>query len=339
MKRFLTRACILLILSVTFFKAYSQTTFPVSGTTLNSAANGVVASVAVPSLSAIDQQLDLRKRELHLLLDAGDLYQLGNQAWSITFNFTVSIKKGAAVLGTNTVALTVNQDTPDKEYIIEFQNYVGATSIDISKTGYVQSGTYTSTPGTVNSKIRFNASVKDVVGRGIYSKAGAAIVPQNLKVTPFVEAGQVSKAKFSWEVASNQWVESYDLQLLKVEPDLNGAVIVNWDQATLIEVNTTSYLASYEMTLAEGTGFYLWRVKPVGSYFEGGRTFWKNHGQWTATLLSGQNGVTNQFFGAGSPPVPNSGGKILNNEMAGVSGYYFYYNQFDENKNFIYNRV
>lgn len=133
---------------------------------------------------------------------------------------------------------------------------------------------------------------------------------------------------FEWELISNVQgfcnPPTYQIQILRLY-DLNETddvdYLVNWSEATTIETKETSI----DFMLAEGTGSYVWRVRPIGDYFEGGTGNSQNWGMWSGTgiMTNGAHIVTGYLQASSQYPKP----------------YFFSYTQFDEDKNFIYSRV
>ncbi|MEK7256464.1 MAG: hypothetical protein AAB316_17040, partial [Bacteroidota bacterium] len=117
----------------------------------------------------------------------------------------------------------------------------------------------------------------------------------------------------------------YEIQILRLfNTDRNYAVIqqeiaakVNW--ANALRVETQACLPSVRLTIAEGTGFYLWRVRPIGTYFPGGIANAENYGGWSAASANGDVVTLNK----NALSLPES----------------FYFIDPDEDLNWIYNRV
>lgn len=172
------------------------------------------------------------------------------------------------------------------------------------------------------------------------SKNGKGIFIHSPSVKRFNNDEEFSLATFSWSLPTAMHFNNYDLQVLKLEPEMdddNISVDVDWSKAALIEIEDLTHdgTTAYEMTLAEGTGFYVWRVRPIGNYYEGGRSNALNYGQWssipsTDNLYSGSNA-----FDLSAQIGSNS----VNTNANGVSGGLFYYEQFNEDVNFIYSKV
>jgi RHS repeat-associated protein len=319
------------------FSLKAQQVLLSTGATVDAVANNadILAPTNTPNFTAMDQLINVKSKAFQLKLDAGDLYKLGNNAWKVNLSVRINFLKGTIVLKTIQMDLAINNVNPEKLQIVEYQDLADVTKIQVIKSGFAMASSAYSA-ATLGSNIRLTGTFINNLGLSTVSKGGTAIIPTSLTATPIASITDVSKVTFSWTPGANRSFATYDLQVLKIEPYQNGDVYVNWDNAATIEVNGTSY----DMTLSEGTGFYLWRVRPIGSYYDGARSFWNNIGNWSENV---QNGLVSAgtsspaFYQSGVLPVPNNSSKIVNG--AAVSGYYFYYNQFDEDKNFIYGKV
>ncbi len=134
-----------------------------------------------------------------------------------------------------------------------------------------------------------------------------------------------SKAiSFNW--TATEPYPNYEFQLLRlyntssdnVTNEKNISAIVDWSQAMKLELESSN--TNLVLTMGEGTGYYAWRVRPIGT-LDGGYANNENWGKW--------NDVA---FIKDSPPALD----ITENSVpSGV----FYYNDVDENINYIYSRV
>ncbi|PCH92737.1 MAG: hypothetical protein COB85_07810, partial [Bacteroidetes bacterium] len=88
---------------------------------------------------------------------------------------------------------------------------------------------------------------------------------------------------------------------------------VNWDQALNIETDKDSLV----LTIAEGAGYYTWRARPIGNLYDGEEANDKNWGLWS-------DGPESMSFLS----------------LSGYSGMdtVFFYEGFDEDMNWIFNR-
>ncbi|MBN9400955.1 MAG: hypothetical protein J0I17_12320 ['Candidatus Kapabacteria' thiocyanatum] len=99
---------------------------------------------------------------------------------------------------------------------------------------------------------------------------------------------------------------------------------VDWSRALTIPIY--GHATSLTLTLAEGTGYYLWRVRPIGNLYPNYLGDSRNWGAWTAaatTTLNLNGATTSANVATASTGAPNSA---------------FYYNQFDADKNWYFSR-
>lgn len=100
---------------------------------------------------------------------------------------------------------------------------------------------------------------------------------------------------------------------------------VDWSRALTIPIY--GHATSLTLTLAEGTGYYLWRVRPIGNLYPNYLGDSRNWGAWTAaatTTLNLSGATTSANVTTASTGAPNSA---------------FYYSQFDADKNWYFSRA
>ena len=144
-------------------------------------------------------------------------------------------------------------------------------------------------------------------------------------LTNLVNTPTNNQVEFTWDNHFCDDFPNYEIQVLRLfntdetkkdnETDISADV--DWQEALTIE--TQSSATNITLTLAEGTGYYVWRVRPIGNFYEGGIANDKNWGMWS------NHGIYNQ--GAMGAPGANNG------------SYAFFYNQFNDNINWIYSRT
>lgn len=118
-----------------------------------------------------------------------------------------------------------------------------------------------------------------------------AAAPQLLTGAPTVPNGRVYQ--FDWTSTAHNF-PNYEIQILKLENTTETSAmaeeaitaVVDWNNAMKIE--TTNDAKAVRLTVAEGTGFYVWRVRAVGNYFSGGFGNAKNWGPWSNSYAQGQ---------------------------------------------------
>lgn len=129
---------------------------------------------------------------------------------------------------------------------------------------------------------------------------------------------------FSWNTGEHDF-PNYELQILKLynssaSHELNLDEIeaeVNWEHALKIETQSSN--THFQLSLGEGSGFYLWRVRAIGNYYTGGIANSQNYGNWSSATATGEIITLNR----NSLSLPEA----------------FYYEDPDDQINWIYNRV
>ncbi|TVL99812.1 MAG: hypothetical protein CV087_16320 [Candidatus Brocadia sp. WS118] len=90
---------------------------------------------------------------------------------------------------------------------------------------------------------------------------------------------------FSWDNLGRNF-PSYHFQLLKLynysgtTSDENQQITATIDWSKALNIYTESNATSLALSITEGTGFYLWRVRPVGTYYKGKEAHALNYGHW-----------------------------------------------------------
>ncbi len=146
-------------------------------------------------------------------------------------------------------------------------------------------------------------------------------------------------AKFKWNHTG--YSPNYQLQILKLynfdsfdASPVNIKSKINWDDALTIETQTDK--KEIGLTISEGTGFYLWRFRPIGNYYENGVANVKNHGKWSnAGLGSIEDLISVSVSIEQTSSIVNFDKSDANNKT--FNG--FFYKDKDENLNYIYGRT
>jgi RHS repeat-associated protein len=249
---------------------------------------------------------------LKILFNSGDKYDLGNLPFNATA--TVNVKLYDAYTGGNltgdfTANLTINQDSPEQLFNKEISAlYPGAKRAEYKVTAF----TCSDVPASFKSKLQVQVKLEPEKKVKILSAESNLIINQSLS--------GIRSRLFRWDGLCEGF--SYQFQLLKLENQNADKISsekdieakVDWSRALTVETPDNQLL----LALTEGTGFYLWRVRPVGNYYPSGDS--RNWGAWT------------------DAPADR---EVLNVNSGYVSGkvYCLEYDQFDEDKNFIHNRV
>ena len=290
---------------------------PISGSTtlyhtdLVTGNGGNSGSILMPTNPCLDQAV--RSGYLEASLDMGDVYDLGGDlAWSTTVTCEVW---GRTSLGAQlfyyVIQLSGDPSKPEEFFRRDIlSQYPSLHHIDYDVSGY--SNTDPASQAAVRFRIGYSAEIGTAISGG---SSGVAAVTLNNPVQ--INAGQL---EFSW-VPNCALIPNYEFQLLRLynrdagspnEQDIEA--VVDWQNA--LTYVTDGNQTSVKVSLNEGTGYYVWRVRPIGDYHEGGIADARNWGNWSSSLANGMQSIT-----------------------ADVLPYLFFHNQFEEDINWSHSRI
>lgn len=139
---------------------------------------------------------------------------------------------------------------------------------------------------------------------------GYGVKVQNIQIANFSQGINNKTATFSW--AATPYIPNYEIEVLRLNNKVKitghplqaqilaeEVVITNIDWSKALRIETQSNQLSTNLTLAEGKGFYIWRMRPIGNYEPNGSGNSKNHGVWS---IDNQNTLTIQRFPLVTPP-------------------------------------
>lgn len=276
----------------------------------------------------------LKNSDFNLLFDLGDDYDLGNCSFNAELKVEVkAYTSGFPSPGTLitsapfgdplSVILKVSNDKPEQLYNVSFASFhsqIILIEVNVLPVTISSSTCYTA----VSNRLRVKAFYTENFGYGPTS----IIYPTVPMVTllPVASPCNANPVTFQWQTNCPE-IKNFQFQLLRLfndqeaNPDPSDEydvqALVDWSKALSIE--TQSPVTSITLTVAEGKGFYIWRVRPVGNLYEGGIANALNWGLWNSS--SPADAATETFTNVN------------------VTGYRFFYEQFDEKKNWIYSRT
>ena len=178
----------------------------------------------------------------------------------------------------------------------------------------------------INTKLSYRSWYEIQYGLDVRKPSPGLAACESLSITPKNLSELTLRIQtFNWSSAFNYDVPSYEFELLKLENNASSdptdfKSIVDWSKALKLE--TYNSITSLMLTISQGSGYYIWRVRPIGNFYDGGIADSRNWGQWSAGSLSN--------------------GDIV--EMPNPTSYTyvptcFKYLDVDEDKNWMYNRV
>ncbi|MBI4646899.1 MAG: hypothetical protein HY738_09985, partial [Bacteroidia bacterium] len=255
---------------------------------------------------------DIKEAELNIKFNLGQDYNYGNNPWNAYVN--VSITGYSDILMTNPVVsysaeLSINEDQPEKLFSVNYtDDYYQVCVFKVSISDY-------SSSSLVAGDITLDVYYSEILGD--YTNTPPACASAG----PLFTGSDLYKFEWTHPCPVSNWVFQL-LRLYNKEPDNINTLTtiecyVDWNKALTIE--TQSPEKNLILRIAEGTGYYIWRVMPIGTYFEGGFANSLNYGQWS---LCG-NFIQDETV----------------NITTAISPYSFFYTHAEENKNWIYSRI
>ncbi len=275
----------------------------------------------------------LRSGRLDVKLERNDDYEYAGTA-----NFTAAVKfrvsrvmTGGATVPYAPVTLTIDQNGPEQLYHIDY-----ADSLNIYELiDHFDIKVMPPPPVAITQDLRLVASYHDTYAVDAHriGDPTAALV----EIQPIRPQGGIKRTNpvlFQWDLATScvDTFPNYQFQLLRLHnTDTSAAytratdahtkvkAVVDWSQALTVETGGSK--RELKLTLAEGTGYYIWRVRPIGNVYDGELADDRNWGVWSTSPADGD------VLNFTSPTDAN------------LPDYAFYYHQFDNDKNWSYSRA
>lgn len=245
---------------------------------------------------------------LKVKLDLGEDYEFGQDInFSELVDFTVNgynAETGGNIIFTKYHELTLTQSEPEKIWYIPLTpaEYNGLKRVEATAPPSVM-------PVRITVEIE-KESTFNVTKPPFNTELMVSVNPVDATTNPVV---------FSWNALCVK-IPNYQIQILRLyntQENLNNQqATVDWSQALTIE--TESSETSLKLHLVEGTGYYIWRVRPIGNRFTGSIANDWNWGVWSEA------------------PADET---TINFSALSGQNYAFNYQQFDEDKNWIYSRI
>lgn len=261
----------------------------------------------------------IRFARLIALLDMGEDYDFGSNSFARSVQLVIkaysSFSGEQGLIDSYEVPLTITPQAPEQKFVVDFTfRYEQINRFNITVAEYLDDDGQPA----ANDPLRLQVFYEEDFAVDVQSPA---VVLQAIPLPSPTSANPVT-FQWQWLLSTCEVIPNYQFQLLrlynnddtKIADETKITALVDWSQAAIIE--TESPQTSLTLTIAEGTGYYAWRVRPVGNYYQGGSANPQNRGPWSDAP------------GNGEIKLPDPG-------KPGV----FFYKQFDGDKNLIYNRT
>lgn len=279
------------------------------------------------------QASQLRERNksarLYFKLDLGNDYIKNSVNWTFTVQVDLTYQVGANPSVSKT--LIINETRPELLKVEDILANVNSSitinpiAVNITSVGITTSNTLLQ--NFINGNVRLNTTLEREYDVDVRLQTG--FMANAPVIFPVSTVGRL--VTFSWQPSNVDAYPNYEIQVLKMynsDPALQTnttsiGASVDWNRA--LKVETQNYKGTVKLTMAEGTGYYMWRVRPIGTYFKDGIANVENYGEWSYALPSS---TATTVFNKASLQSPGN-----------PTPYAFYFTDPDENINWIYSRV
>jgi len=334
-KRMISRAVLGLVLSAVCVAAMAQLPVPtdvvweqdLDGSQLQVGTTVVYA----PTALACGPVMHVNNAVLDISLNTGAIHELGDNGYdaSIELDVTMNLFGGPVV---STYILDLNPLKPEMHVRVPLTQALDDL-IDVS----------IEVISITKNAIRdqdLHLTTEVVYQRSFDPKDPVSAI--NI-AAPIPEGFNSNRLIFSWEhdQCTDLIFPEYQMQIMRIYEEnpvpLFGALnttSIDWSQAATIE--TGAAVKEFGLTLAEGTGFYVWRVRAISDIHPGRSAHPNNAGPWYEGTLAESNwqGLTiNQTGG------PSHGMNVIVHATDQNSDCVFHYTQFDAHRNWSYSKV
>ncbi len=222
---------------------------------------------------------NLRKATMNVLLNwNNDYIPTATETHSVTFNITAynAFTGTSVIVASYNPQLVISKDKPQAYVSIDF------TGLHPSIARFDVNPVYSCSTTPVNNKIAADVYYTEEFDYDV-------TVMGQIPVNPITVTGD-NLVKFSWRDVNCIPAPNYQFQLLRLYntryvtalDERNITTAIDWSKALTVE--TGSSLQELSLTIAEGEGYYAWRVRPIGNTYEGGIANSRNWGQWSNSL-------------------------------------------------------
>jgi hypothetical protein len=316
---------------------------------------GKKATIALPGSTAASRKIKLQQANIVISLNLGDTYSYGNLPFTAEVKFNLWGIKGTNRESINSnLSLKINSSKPEAAFARSIAELLNTTSDPLAtyesfEVEILADGVEVVVPESVTNSATLMSDIAQHLRLVVTYRLDCGVdvnEPVKIELSSLApNAVQLANSKvvtFSWHSADTL-VAGYQLELIRLYNIANPDTIVNettkaavqagtaifaeidWSKALRLETQSSDRKVSF--TLAEGTGYYAWRVRPVGSFYEGGAANHLNYGTWSSDKVEG----IKQVALIGTSAIPK--------DLLGRNVTVFYFEDRDENLNYIYSRT
>lgn len=222
-------------------------------------------------------------------------FDLGENYLRPAFNFHLKVDFEVTVGGsTSTKSLEIKPDKPEQVLAMEIPAGINQVTVNNLQLTYPLS-LAAADQAYIDAVMRFSATASVLSRVDVRLSALPNLAASPVTLLPLNSSTLTNRIQeFRWDIIPSEPVfPNYEIQILKLTNTAlayahNPNVIeteVDWTKA--LRVETQSAQKQIRLAVAEGTGFYLWRVRPVGTWFPGGIGNAENYGSWSVAPANG----------------------------------------------------
>ncbi|MBP2832841.1 hypothetical protein J8281_11650 [Aquimarina sp. U1-2] len=236
-------------------------------------------------------------------IDMGENYELGYDNFGVPFEITMDLD---IKLDTNSsrfdpeISFTValNNNKPESVVFLDLSQYIDNdnNASGLSYLGYRINTVEATLRNISNTSVTFDASTALNVTLNYEVAYGIDVssnVVTNLSATPITNSKSYI---FSWDDSCD--APGYEFQIIRLyntDPSTSNnqqiiTTAIDWEKALSLHIDSST--TSIDLTMAEGQGYYAWRVRPIGTLYKNGIGNSKNWGSWNALDYTQCNSCT-----------------------------------------------
>lgn len=271
---------------------------------------------------------EVQEGKVWVKLDLGEQYGFGSSAAGIVFdinvNLDLTLETSAASNPTINFDVNLNNQKPEGLVYLDLKQYLDK---DNTATGLSYlSESISAVKATINSAVDANGAidVQQNLGLGLHYEIRYGIAVANNTVALLSNILNVNGKQVTFEWTDSCDAPNYEFQLLRLynkDPNFitdEQLIKTNVDWSKALSFQTYSSEKQLTLTIGEGQGFYAWRVRPIGTYYENAAGNDANWGTWN---LSSYDAGIYEFS------VPTGTNEV------------FFFEDADDNTNYQYSRV
>jgi hypothetical protein len=234
----------------------------------------------------------IKSVKIYRELSSGEDYELGENIFNVDLSSLVRLNNELLTVSSfPLIEFAINEGKPQVTHFINVSDISKIDNVNRLMVKVLNGNIIPLSAGDINEYLKLNLSFK--VTCEIEYGWDVSVFPiddiEKVEVNP-----NKKQQRFRWNTINSDYCFNYQLQLLRLynksdeylsSPD-HILADIDWTKALTIETQSSG--TSFDLTIAEGSGYYIWRVRPIGNYYEGDITNEKNFGEWSNSTANSE---------------------------------------------------